>query len=128
MSNTGLGGVGIRRLEAAHVPGVVYAVAESGVYRSLDGGANWSSRDPAFSPEQLLVDPRSSDTVYARTLTGVFRSTDGGLHWVSLSDGLGDVFIGSMAIDAAGGYLYAGIGEEVFTLRLRPAARVPFPR
>ena len=128
VSSAGLDGKGIRRLAAAREPGVVYAVAESGVFRSLDGGATWSSRDQAFSPEQLLVDPRSADTVYAGTLTGVLRSTDGGLHWVSLSEGLGAVLIGSLALAAAGGYLYARIGEEVFTLRLRPPARVPFPR
>jgi len=127
-SNTGLDGSGIRELAAAEKAGVVYAAAEPGVFRSVDGGATWSSRDPEFSPLQLLVDPRTADTVYARTETGVFRSTDGGLHWVSLSDGLGDVSVGSLAIDSAGAFLYAGVGEEVFTLRLRPTARVPPPR
>lgn len=78
----------------------LYATSISGdVYKSTDGGANWSQASTGISGQDvraLFIDPAdpSGDTVYAGTggdganPGGVYRSTNGGVSWNSISLGL----------------------------------------
>ncbi len=63
-----------------------------GVYKSLDGGANWKRMGLEKSEHiaRILIDPRSSDVVYvaaegplwsAGGERGVYKTTDGGNSW-----------------------------------------------
>lgn len=106
-----------------------------GLYKSLDGGANWSVlaaqtfAGRCFS--KIIVDPASSQTVYASTTragggpmvagakghplslgpTGVFKSVDGGVSWTQLAGGLPGMDCTSLAMDPSDHLtLYAGIG------------------
>jgi hypothetical protein len=66
--------------------GHVYAaLADAGVYRSIDGGGSWSlmgnppSRFPAIT--DLLADPVSPAVLHVATNGGIYRSADGGASW-----------------------------------------------
>src|SRR5262249_47618988 len=73
----------------------------------------------------LAIDPLDSDTLYAGTNGGgVFRSEDAGKSWLPLNDGLTDLHVGALAIDASGSRLHAVTesgGFDLFSLRERPA-------
>jgi photosystem II stability/assembly factor-like uncharacterized protein len=99
-------------------PSTIYAAAarsgsdrssQAGVYKSTDGGANWSSvRDGlvGVSVRALLVDPANPQVVYAGgtgTLSnpgGVFRTVNGGNTWNSRSIGLPADAVFSLLLDA----------------------------
>jgi photosystem II stability/assembly factor-like uncharacterized protein len=61
----------------------VYAIINSGFFRSDDGGANWqrSTNDPRITGStffgKVYTDPRNPDVVYVMQ-TSMYRSTDGG--------------------------------------------------
>jgi photosystem II stability/assembly factor-like uncharacterized protein len=57
----------------------MYLMNSTGLYRSDDGGANWSlgTKTIYTSSKQVLVDPRDPNVVYTMG-TCVYRSTDGG--------------------------------------------------
>jgi photosystem II stability/assembly factor-like uncharacterized protein len=70
-------------------PETLYAAAlfapGSGVFKSTDGGASWSSTGLPAVAVGLAVDPLNTSTVYAATSTTVFQSLDGGGSWRDLS-------------------------------------------
>lgn len=71
----------VRHLSQA--AGALWAGAESGLYRSADGGGSWS---PAGLPGRFVWDvapaPGEARTLYAGTEpVGLFRSSDGGASW-----------------------------------------------
>lgn len=86
-------------------PSILYAGHDFGIYKSTDGGANWSQL-PAWLPEnsfqrlELTVDPRSSSTLYVATeFVGLFRSMDGGESWQAIDEGLPTLRINTLLID-----------------------------
>ena len=67
-------------------------VTSSGLYRSTDGGVNWS-RTQAGAPRDLAIDPTNPRTIYlglsriekdTDPAFGLYRSTDRGATWSSL--------------------------------------------
>lgn len=76
-----------------------------GVYRSEDGGVQWTQISPPQSleiheVESVAIDPNRPDTIYAGTWHLPWKTTDGGATWHSIKDGLivdSDVF--SIIID-----------------------------
>jgi photosystem II stability/assembly factor-like uncharacterized protein len=66
--------------------------AEGGLYRSADGGDNWTKLTGGGLPEdilqvQLTISPSDSRRIYAAVATthatvGLYRSDDGGRNWV----------------------------------------------
>lgn len=76
-------------------PDVVYAGAQTGVFRTTNGGVTWTGGGgPQWA--YVAIDPSSPGTVYAGSdsfasetpLDGVFKSTDGGLTWTEATEGL----------------------------------------
>jgi photosystem II stability/assembly factor-like uncharacterized protein len=92
-------------------PSVVYAgitsdsggsggTSTTGIYKSTDGGLNWSRGGlVGRTLYSLAVDPTNSDTVYAGTSSrGLYKSTDGGASWSGpFIDSTADVY--SLAVD-----------------------------
>ncbi|MGB7453189.1 MAG: hypothetical protein WBM36_13770 [Lysobacterales bacterium] len=69
-----------------------------GVYRSKDGGQNWSYMGLGDTDRigRILIDPNDSNTVYVAALgklytpggqRGIFRTTDGGKSWQQVLEG-----------------------------------------
>ncbi len=63
-----------------------------GVFKSVDGGINWHSGQPANSPlsgvsvNDLAVHPKNHKIVYAATaMDGIYKTTDSGKSWARLT-------------------------------------------
>src|SRR5439155_8626085 len=70
-------------------PTTLYAAQSAGVFKSTDGGANWSSIIAGLTNLKvfaLAIDPKTPSTIYAGTNGGgVFKSTNGGGTWAPLT-------------------------------------------
>jgi len=90
----------------------VYLSSSSGVFRSLDGGQNWTFGTNSGGDAQTLV-LDSSSAAASRILyagingRGVFQSTDGGQNWTPILTGA------TPAVAAAIGAAPAGFGKVV---------------
>jgi photosystem II stability/assembly factor-like uncharacterized protein len=65
-------------------PSTVYAASGGGLFKSADGGADWSAviPGPPCCVSTLAIDPHNPITIYAVTLDRrVLKSTDGGANW-----------------------------------------------
>ena len=63
-------------------PTTVFAGANRGVFKSVDGGASWTATavtEPTFGLAIDYVTP----AVYAGTGSGLFKSVDGGTNWIA---------------------------------------------
>ncbi len=86
---------------------IIYAGTVDGVFRSTDGGTNWTNIGLS-NVKNLLFDPNTSNTIYAATeSSGVNRSINGGDDWHELNEGLDTVKITCLGINP-GVYLFAG--------------------
>jgi photosystem II stability/assembly factor-like uncharacterized protein len=83
--------------------GLVYAGTDQGLFRSVDGGTNWS-QIPSLAGK-IVFDPVSASTVYLLTSPFVFnpqgllKSTDNGQTWVPANKGLNTPQTIALAID-----------------------------
>jgi uncharacterized protein (TIGR03437 family) len=67
---------------------VVFAAANSGLFRSSDGGTTWT-RVLAGVATDCIAQPGSGSVFYSAIhSSGVFKSTDGGVNWTKLTSGL----------------------------------------
>ncbi len=94
-----------------------------GVYKSTDGGANWTNMGLKDSERiaRIQVDPKSSDTVYVCATgrlwsaggdRGVFKTTDGGKTWKNVLAVDADTGCSDLAIDPQEpSILYAGMWQ-----------------
>ena len=103
-------------------PTTLYAAKFAGVFKSTDGGANWSPIIGGLTNLKvfaLAIDPKTPTTIYAGTNGGgVFKSTNGGGTWTPLNSGLINLSVGRLLIDPLNpSTLYAGTGGGVFVLR-----------
>src|SRR6185503_16878591 len=72
----------------------------TGIYKSIDGGSNWSmSGLVGKTLYSLTVDPTDSNKVYGGTRgSGFYKSTDGGANWSGpFVDSTADIY--SIAVD-----------------------------
>ena len=85
---------------------VLVAGALDGVYRSNDGGNNWtrissSNLSEIKNIESVAIDPKNPDIVYAGTWHLAWKTSDGGANWQHINKGMiddSDVF--SVIVDS----------------------------
>lgn len=93
------------------------AVRGAGIFKSNDGGVNWSyltstNTEDFYYVNDLVVSPNNSQRIYAGTATGVWLSTNAGTTWSrvlnpNVTGGCLDLAIRS---DQATDYLFASCG------------------
>jgi hypothetical protein len=94
---------------------IVYLASTAGVFRSTDGGLNWTQgAGTAGDARSLVLDltsPAAARILYAGVVgSGVFRSTDGGQNWTAVLTGA------TPAVAAAIGPAPAGFSKVVVDL------------
>ena len=83
---------------------MVYAATTVGVFRSMDGGRNWTERMRGMTEVNfvvsLAVDPQQPNVLYAGTTGGVYRTIDSTESWEKKSTGMvaSDAKMASMAL------------------------------
>jgi len=101
-----MNGQSIRALtQAPSDPKTIIAGTLKGVFRSQDGGVQWTQITPSGSMdlhevESIAIDPKDPQTIYAGTWHLPWKTTDGGANWHNIKQGLiddSDVF--SIIID-----------------------------
>ena len=99
-------------------PGVVYAGASAGVFKSADAGTNWVSSSNGLPPglvRSLMLQPGSDQGILAGTMQGVFQSSDGGATWAAASADLAARQIFALAADpGSAATVWAGTGDGVY--------------
>jgi len=104
----GLHGQSIRAFtQAPSDPAVLFAGTLEGVFRSMDGGFDWTLISPPGSQEiheveSLAIDPTDTNVIYAGTWHLPWKTSDGGKNWHNIKEGViddSDVF--SIIIDPA---------------------------
>ena len=80
---------------------IIYAATDAGIYKTTNGGTNWSllSGQPSFPPTKLAIDPSNPNIIYTAGPGGVFKSTDGGNNFTAINNGISPVFARAIAID-----------------------------
>jgi len=94
------------------------AIRGAGIFKSTDGGANWSQLASTNTADfhytaQILVSPRKPQRMWAATRTGIFRSLDGGTSWTIVpgaapSNGCTDMV---MQVRRTTGFVFASCGR-----------------
>ncbi|HVH76541.1 MAG TPA: hypothetical protein VM755_16615 [Stellaceae bacterium] len=81
--------------------------SDSGVYRSIDSGADWQKTLPGTATDAVR-DPSAPATVYAALgnifgdpANGVYKSLDGGQTWTQLGSGLPKTNVGRISLAIA---------------------------
>src|SRR5262249_54670977 len=78
----------------------LFAGNASGVFKSVDGGANWALKTTGvINVRALVVDPTNSKIVYAGADGGVYKSDDGGETWKASNTGLTSLSALTLMID-----------------------------
>ncbi len=75
-------------------PNIVYAASSTDIFKTSDGGANWSIvlTESGLSCNTLAISPSVPTTVFAGTANGLYKSTDSGNTWSEiLSEHIDDV-------------------------------------
>jgi hypothetical protein len=83
------------------------------------GSDSWVERGPynvTGRTRSFVIDPRDSNRMFMGSVGGgIWISTDGGSNWAPVDDHMGNLAIGSMAIDPNNpDIMYAGTGEGMF--------------
>lgn len=109
-----------------HTPGLLYAVFTTDLFKSVDGGNNWTLI-PSKTNTRVAFDPVSASTVYTFFGSdGVQKSTDNGATWTSLGNGLPEGQAFALAINPLNTAILhatasATSGDDVFVTKLNPA-------
>lgn len=92
-------------------PSILYAVTDTGIFRTTNGGAQWI-RVSTMQFGMLVVDPKNASVVYGVSDLGVSKSVDGGSSWMAKNAGLRPgTAAGALTVDPASDttlYLLAG--------------------
>ncbi len=88
---------------------IFIAVSGEGVFRSTDGGTNWSSADVGLSNNNIsafAVHPNGD--IFASTNNGIFRSVDNAANWMQVYVGsVKTKNVQSLVIDSQNGDVFA---------------------
>lgn len=100
------------------VPTTLYAGATGGVFKSIDGGTNWTQVNsglPGATVLSLTVDPTNPATVYAATDNGLFKTKTGGSTWTDIGAGLNINAVFGVVVDPrAPSTLYTFTSTDLF--------------
>ncbi len=103
------------------------AVRGAGIFKTTDGGANWTQLANTTSTDfhfvnDIVVSSNNANRIYAATQTGIWRSTDGGTNWAKVQNvtevGSTTVAIGGGCLDLAirtdkpTDYVFASCGNQ----------------
>jgi hypothetical protein len=85
-------------------PRILYAASNNIIFRTTDGGANWTQLSSGelssfLSISSLVQDPDNPSVLYAASPIDIFKSTDGGLNWVTIMTGLQSSSLSAPVID-----------------------------
>jgi hypothetical protein len=97
---------------------------ESGVFRSTDGAASWTSANNGLSSPLISALLVQGNAIFAAAWPaivggtgfrpgGIFRSTDDGINWTSVSNGLTDSVVYSLT--AKGSSIFATTMSGIFS-------------
>jgi hypothetical protein len=94
-------------------PDTVYAGGHTvfggfSVYKTIDGGANWSNTPLTSLVVALAISPSPSTTLIGGTGDGVARTADGAASWNFENAGLVNTAVDSVVLDATPGTVYSG--------------------
>ena len=113
---TQIGGVGVigTSLGALAIdpsaPATLYASGSGGIYKTVDGGANWSHLNNESGA--IVIAPDDPATIYVSG-SSLIKSSDGGAHWGDANTGLPELGLGTLAADPRQpGTLYAGFASD----------------
>ena len=85
----------IRRLQIHPTnPEILFAATSDGIYRTLDGGNNWTKVRGGYYKD-IEFKPGDPNVIYAASSGGganIFRSTDGGTTWAQVTSFTGMIF------------------------------------
>ncbi len=98
-------------------------IGYSNLERSDDGGTSWTRLEGVVDVTSVVPSPSVSGRLFAATSDrGVLHSEDYGETWESWNDGLRDLCIASLVIEAAGETLVAGTcSNGVYVRTVRPS-------
>lgn len=87
-------------------PATIYASSSRGLYKSMDGGNQWSFVGgplPVNNVQPTVIsfalDPKTPGVIYLATNSGVYKSTNGGQSFGLKNNGLQQQIINAVAID-----------------------------
>lgn len=87
-------------------------VTGRGTWMTTDGVSNWTKPPSAAGGFALAVDPGDPATVYDAAPFVVSGTIDGGANWVTITNGLTNTFVESLAVARdATRTVYAGVGR-----------------
>lgn len=103
---------------------ILWAATSEGLYKTTDGGTNWTLSHASLMAMDVVVDPYDPQTVWvshgqlnSTPDPGIYRSTDGGATWTQLGGGLPTANFGrtplalSVTSPISPRVLYAGVSD-----------------
>lgn len=98
-------------------PNTLWTAANRGIYKTTDGGVNWSYVTGTIGSSALTIDPSNPSVLYrAVSGSGIYKTSNGGISWDTVNTGLGSLHVVSVAVDPKNSsVVYAGTsGSGVF--------------
>ena len=114
------------------ISNILYTNTNTGVYKSIDGGVNWTLSNGALNNiyKALTTDPMRIETVYAgQNLNGsVSATSNGGMTWNTINNGLPNIGIKRLLVPVNNSnVLYAATDTGIYAYGLTPETRYQFP-
>ncbi len=90
-ANTGMGNrtVAMLAIHPDH-PDTILAACSGGIYKTINGGTNWSRKSSNTSYyKDIVYMPGNPSIAYATAVGNFYRSADGGETWTNITNGIG---------------------------------------
>ena len=98
--------------------GAVWVASSAGLYRSTDGGQQWSRMDRGtgrFLGRGVAVHPRNPKVAFVATGgEGIYRSEDGGSTWAVANTGLAGTWVKQLHARPGSSHVFASTGAGYF--------------
>lgn len=117
--------IGVNVIQAdLHNPETIWIGTHAGLYKTLDGGADWQSVGLPYQVISLVWNPKNLSLYAATGKNGVFECKAGSPSWIPLAKGLPEgVTCTGMALDSVNNQLYLGtLNDSMWRLVLKSAA------